>query len=253
MIALSAPLTTTKTSFNLRPVLKGLLFLGVLLLAWQAIQNSTVNNALVSFLFAGIVPGTHTVLSPNTVMFGAIGIGLAGAVLLLTKATYSSRSARRRLEANDQPALQGLTTALLQPIMQAARQRTWQYRPLLETIRSTPPSLPSDSVARRLRRFTLITVAVTLDIANNLWITVKKLASLAWRHLHPQLQQLDSWLEQQTHAALAKAHKRLQRHDNFRFILQLIRQSNNPRTLLNLTGNQAVIKCWHKLRHKQLV
>jgi hypothetical protein len=56
-----------------------------LLVAWQFLKLPEMIDAVLTFFLAGVVPGTHVVLSPNTVMLlSAIGVGIVVVAVVLT-------------------------------------------------------------------------------------------------------------------------------------------------------------------------
>lgn len=73
-----------------------------LLIAWHFLKLPEMIDAILTFFLAGVVPGTHIVLSPNTVMLlSAIGVGIVVLVAVLAPTIKHILSTRR--EQKDTP------------------------------------------------------------------------------------------------------------------------------------------------------
>lgn len=66
-----------------------------LLIAWHFLRLPEMIDAILTFFLAGVVPGTHIVLSPNTVMLlSAIGVGVVVVLAILTPSIKHVLSAK---------------------------------------------------------------------------------------------------------------------------------------------------------------
>lgn len=217
---------------------------------WFVFQSDVVLNALLAFFFAGVVPGTNTVITPQDMMRGAV---VAAIVIFVGIITYSvikhivvKRAIRRLGLKPDYTA-----RAVVQPLVVTKKNKKPTTKkskdPVVVKIRPkhTTPALFTwfeQNTPKFARKASGLVSKFIRRSANVVWQIVKRIArytkrtiiytakaskndSIAfWQWLEPHLRHADAWLEAHVKAIVHKITKRLKRSDNFKFILSLVSQ-----------------------------
>jgi len=236
---------------------KLILWAAALLCAWELLQKQTVMDAILAFCFAGVVPGTRLVLSPDAVIRIATGALAMGGLLLCIK-PVAHVVKRRRLSSAAAAVAVVLATA---PAPISSPDTTT----LSKTKAATPrPSRPVRKfnlrVSLRLPKWAKALVGAQTNLAKQVrprallalqslnrlalhgvkvcgvgmvagrtatvrfakFMTVKSVA--LWRWADPHFRQFDAWLERQTQAFQKRLAKKVTAHEDALFVLNIIRE-----------------------------
>jgi hypothetical protein len=184
----------------------------VLFVAWQILLSDTVSNALLSFFFGGIVPGTNVVLSPDA-MLGVVGglfaVGFVAMLvmsyrsrtkLLLNESDIDTEAALPKRPKKHQPVVSAVSVpktphavrrfpAMLKaktaPLF--ARLRPWSYRVWVH-VRKGAGKLAVYAIG-----FYELGRLATIKYSKRAWEEAK----LAWHRAEPRIWRLNSQLERQ--------------------------------------------------------
>ncbi|HSX07293.1 MAG TPA: hypothetical protein VLG11_00160 [Candidatus Saccharimonadales bacterium] len=214
---------TTQRQTALNGIQKTVLFLLCAFDAWAILENDQITNALAGLFFGGQVPGTKIVLSPDTMIDGALGLSLLGVVTLVwlgvrrwlhtRAALHDVLHTRPRIVAS--VLLQQLTEA--EPLTDAPKPSPKQHivLPKLRTSRLHGPRLIHGLLFMAYVIFWALSVAVmalALGMQRAIEWTMQRSAA-AWRWMSPHLWAFDGWLERRTHQTLAHTKKKLRQNE----------------------------------------
>lgn len=204
---------------------KTVLFLLCAFDVWALLQNDQITNATAALLFGGQVPGTHVVLSPDSMMSAALGLSLLGALVLcwLGVRRWMRPRAAMRDTANGTHrimaavALGQLSEAESPDEIAPAPQPQPKsiVLPKLRTARRGGSRLKHGAlVAAYMGVWALSATVAALAMGTQRgaeWIA--RMATALWRWVSPRLWAFDGWLERHTQQMLARTKKKLRQNE----------------------------------------
>jgi hypothetical protein len=209
---------------------------------WQLVQNNTVSNALLALFLAGVVPGTHKVLSPDLVMSVTLVILVLGGLVLFKRSNNKTRRpSPLHIDLLD-PQLPAVAVSSLRPanlILPSRKRRAILLRlawlrhrlALLNKLAekklsafATLAKLGFWRLRQSLHAYFRAAHRTTSVLATRVWLKTRQATISLWRWLLPYLWQFDGWLEKQTLRFLAWQRKKMHRHDKTLFFITICRE-----------------------------